>query len=214
MASGFLPPPILEPNKPVMAYRGPGAGLVGMVNVAWVNRGGSGLARIAIAISRAATANAITAAEWVSYDRVLQQNGEFEKTGVLVFPGEFVYVRSTVASVSVRVAGVERIGNGSAVSAAPAANNIVALFTCPLFSVASGSVLLCNRVDTGAKVRIAVTTAAINAIPDTAWMTFDRALIGHGEFEKFGIVMYAGETVYFQADSGNTSARAQFSVGA
>lgn len=69
-----------------------------VANISFVNRG-SVPVRIRLAFG-----SAIVAAEgdWIAYDRILLPNCEYEKTGCLLTEGEKIFVRSDLATVSVR----------------------------------------------------------------------------------------------------------------
>lgn len=209
---GFIPPQALAPNVPVKIYNGPAVGMIGIVNVRLCNRGGSGPARGAIAITRAANAAGIQSAEWVSFDRTLSEHARFEKSNLLIFPGESVYFRSTLSNVSVSARGYERIGTGAAITAAPAPNQITQVFAVTN-QICTGNVLAVNRANASARIRVAITSAAANAIPDAAWITFDATLPAQGEAEDQALTVEPGEKVYYWADSPDTSVRGAFVGG-
>lgn len=213
MLAGFIPPILLAANQAAQIYAGPPAGMIGMVNVLLCNLGG-GVAQASIAVSKAANAAGIASGEWVTFNRRLSANGEFEKTMLAVVPGERVYVRSSVASVvTARAHGYERIGSGAAVSVAPNANAISLLYTAPLDKSASGNVLVVNRSNQVVALSLAITSAAANAIPGGAWIASNRQLPDAGEYEKCGLTVQPGESVYCRSNTADLSFRAAFALG-
>lgn len=209
---GFVPQPQLVPNVAMKLYAGPPVGKIGLISVRLCNRGGNGPALCAIAITRAANAAGITASEWISFDRSLPEKARYAKENLLVMPGESLYVRASHAAISARAQGFEHAGTGSVITAAPAANTPTLLFAAAA-KAHSGNVIMVNRANALVKIRIAITSAAINAIPDSAWITYDTTVPARGEAEDQALVVEAGEKIYYIADAIDTSVRAAFALG-
>lgn len=60
---------------------------------------------IRIAVSTSATSP--TNAEWIEYDAIVQGKGALERTGIIVTPGHYIVVRSTMPNVNALVWGAE-----------------------------------------------------------------------------------------------------------
>ena len=102
MASGVLGSNDLGANTDTSVYTVP-ADTYSVVTVSICNRGSS-TANIRIAVAASATP---AAAEYIEYDVALGPNGVLERTGIVAQATKEIVVRSSQASVSAVVMGIE-----------------------------------------------------------------------------------------------------------
>ncbi len=102
MPSGNLGSADLAAGADTLLYTVP-AGKVTTLNVRFANRNAVDVVvRLAIGMGAGPAAT-----DYLSFDSLLRANGIVEDTGIVVSAGEKVWVRSSAASVSVRVHGLE-----------------------------------------------------------------------------------------------------------
>lgn len=102
MAQGKLGSADLSVGVDTLVYTAP-ANTTATVNIRVTNRSASSAA-VRVAVGAGASP---AAADYIDYDVVVPANGIMEDTGVVCSAGEKIWVRSSVASVSVRVHGFE-----------------------------------------------------------------------------------------------------------
>lgn len=103
MASGRLGTQnITSTNTNIQLYQVP-SGQNASVTINVCNRGTSAAA-IRIALTDSTTPDL---SEWVDWDAVVQPNESYQRTGVVLSSGQYVYVRSDQANISVNVYGFE-----------------------------------------------------------------------------------------------------------
>ena len=106
MASGKFGSASLTAATLTQIYAGPASGKVATVNVCFVNAAASASA-IRLAISTSSTSGGVAAADYVSYGATLNVGDEYEKTGLVVQNGEYVWAYAAVTGVVARAHGFE-----------------------------------------------------------------------------------------------------------
>lgn len=106
MANGKLGAAVTTAAGYITVYTCPASGVdFATVTINAVNSGGA-VAKVRVAITSAATP---TAADWIEYDQELAASGGvLERACKLMSPGEKVMVYCDVATVAVRVEGLEK----------------------------------------------------------------------------------------------------------
>tara|TARA_A100001388_G_scaffold14606_2_gene9846 strand:+ start:4365 stop:4691 length:327 start_codon:yes stop_codon:yes gene_type:complete len=102
MASGILGSSDLSANSDTSVYTVP-ADTYSVVTVSFVNRG-AGTANIRLAVPTSATPSG---ADYLEYDVSLGPNGVLERTGIVAQADRQIVVRSSAASVTAVVMGIE-----------------------------------------------------------------------------------------------------------
>lgn len=102
MSSGKFGSANLSANVDTLLYTVP-ADKTATINIRFANRNGNN-AYVRLAIG---SGSSPAAADYVTYDEELAAFGILEDTGIVCSAGEKVWARSTLASVSVRVHGME-----------------------------------------------------------------------------------------------------------
>lgn len=104
MAQGKLGSANLSAGVDTLVYTVP-AGMSATANIRIVNRN-TDTAKVRVAVG---TGLSPAAADYIDYDVAIPPSGILEDTGVVCSAGEKIWVRSDVASVSVRVHGFEGV---------------------------------------------------------------------------------------------------------
>lgn len=104
MASGRLAASAPPADTDTRLYQAP-AGTLATVSVCCANRSGSD-ARVRVALADS-TASAPSIADFVEYDAALAPNVPLERTGLVVGPGQQIFVRADAPDVSFVAYGIE-----------------------------------------------------------------------------------------------------------
>lgn len=76
------------------------------VNISFCNQS-SATTTIRVAISKGTTNSAVTAADYIEYNRTITGSGVYQRTGCVLGPGESIYAFDLNGVCSVRVEGFE-----------------------------------------------------------------------------------------------------------
>jgi len=98
------------------------------------------------------------------------------------------------------------VPSGRLGKAALVGGNNTTIYTTPAGAIASATVSLCNRGEADARVRLAVSTAAVPAADD--YLEYDAIVPGNGVLERTGVVCSEGEQIIVRSTTSNVTARA------
>jgi len=105
MATGRLGNTALSATTLTSVYTVP-ANTYSVFNISVTNTNATA-ATIRIALSTASTSGSVAASEYIEYGTTIVGNGVFERTGLVLDAGKYVWVYSTSAAVNVTVYGIE-----------------------------------------------------------------------------------------------------------
>lgn len=106
MASGKFGSAALTAATLTQLYTGPASGKCATVTVCFVNTGTMPSA-IRLAVSTSATLGGVVAGDYVSFGFNLAPGDEYEKTGLVLSNGEYIWAYAQISGVAVRAHGFE-----------------------------------------------------------------------------------------------------------
>lgn len=205
MAKGLLgAAEIAAANGTAVPYQlASNAGKYGWVSLNVCNKIADATPSIQVAITE--QAGAPLDAEWLDYNAAVPLNGVGLREGLLVGPGQKLYVKSDKASVAVTVIGIEvtllagqKAGLLGAVDLTTA-NQGASPYT--IQAGKTGSVLLniCNRnADQSATVLVGITSSASPAAGE--WIEYGAAILPKGVLIRTALMLDAGQKLYIQSN--------------
>lgn len=201
--SSFSVSPLLQPNVPAKLINCATVGQVAIASVFCCNRGGAGLQSVTLYVSR--TGGAVPVADVVAF-KTLREGEEFDKSGLALLPGESLWAMSSNPAVSLRAAGYYRPGGGVAANKLLVPGQVTKMVTGT--GELTGSVMATNQSGLAAQFSVAISDAPLaSGIVDSEWISYARSLT---IYERYGLPLLAGQSVFVMSNANNVSVRAQF----
>ena len=198
--------PVLAANVPSNLVTCATAGQVAIASVFTCNRGGAGLQTVTLYVSRAGGAVPVSDIVMV---KTLREGEELDKTGIALLPGESLWAAISHPAVSLRAAGYYRPGTGIAANKLLVPGQITKMVTGA--QELTGGVMATNQSGVAAQFSLAISAAALaSGIADSEWISFGRPLT---IYDRYGLPLLAGQSVFVMSNANNVSVRAQFLGG-